>query len=377
MDTLSALLLLQRISPTFTTTYWRLLEHFPDLPSALAAPDHLLHPLLTGAAIEQYRAYQRDPVNSQIAQQIQADLGWCEQHDVSLLHLDHADYPQLLREIPKAPPLLYLRGRKAALHLPQLAVVGTRNPTPGGAKNAQLFTKTLAESGLAITSGLALGIDQLAHEACLNAQGCTLAVMATGVDQIYPKRHQALAERILAEGGALISEFPLGTAPLAGHFPQRNRIISGLSAGVLVVEAAVKSGSLITARYALSQNREVFALPGSIHNPLSRGCHALIKDGAALVEATEDILNHLQGYLALKWQQLDLLNPPPNPQTKAPTATLSRQEQALLLHLGYDPTGLDELTERSGMPMGTLLAALTELEMQGLVACQGTDYSRL
>lgn len=378
-----ALLMVQHLPNTTTNTYWQLLKAFPSVEYALEANPEKLHKLLSPAAIAELLEHRRNPHGSALAQQVERTLDWCHQEQVHLVSINQDAYPAVLREIPKAPALLYLKGRPQALALPQLALVGSRSPSPSGMNIAREFAQHLAAGGLAITSGLALGIDQAAHEGALAAQGCTLAVMATGIDQIYPRRNQALAEHIVASGGALITEFPVGTAPQAAFFPQRNRIISGLSAGVLVVEAAVKSGSLITARYALQHNREVFAIPGSIHNPLSRGCHALIKEGAVLTESADDILAHLEGYLSLKWQELGL---PRQLSSTAPSglALMERGElidnpleTVVLEQLDYTPVSLDDLSERTGLPIGDLLTSLLTLELKGLASSFNGGYTRM
>ena len=225
------------------------------------------------------------------------DLRWLEADNHHLILFGDSAYPTLLAEITNPPPLLFVRGDKSLLTHPQLAMVGSRNPTRGGLENARAFASHLAAAGLGIISGLAMGIDGASHEGALEANGLTIAVAATGLDQVYPARHRRLADRI-ADNGAIISEFPIGTRPQAEHFPRRNRIISGMSMGTLVVEAAQRSGSLITARNAGEQGREIFAIPGSIHNPLARGCHHLIRQGAKLVETAEDILEELGPLLA-------------------------------------------------------------------------------
>lgn len=378
-----ALLMLQHLPNTTTNTYWQLLKAFPSLESALEANPEKLHKLLSAAAIAELLEHRRNPQGSALTDKVNKAFDWCQHEQVQLISINHDLYPAVLREIPKAPALLYLKGRPQALSLPQLAMVGSRSPSPSGMNIARDFARHLAAGGLAITSGLALGIDQAAHEGALAAEGVTLAVMATGIDQIYPRRNQALAERIVAAGGALITEFPLGTAPQAAFFPQRNRIISGLSAGVLVVEAAVKSGSLITARYALQHNREVFAIPGSIHNPLSRGCHALIKEGAVLTESADDILAHLEGYLSMKWQELGL----PRRLSQAAPSGLSLMERGELIdnpletvvleQLDFNPATLDELGERTGLPIGDLLTSLLTLELKGLASSFNGGYTRM
>ena len=276
-----------------------------------------------------------------------------------LLTLGDADYPAELLQTEDPPLLLHLEGELDTLRHPlRLAMVGSRNPTPQGADHARQFAHALAEAGACIVSGLALGIDGAAHEGALEAGGCTLAVVGTGLDQVYPKKHQALARRIAGQG-LLISEYPLGTPPLAPNFPRRNRIISGLSQGVLVVEAALQSGSLITARQAAEQGREVFAIPGSIHSPQSRGCHALIRQGAKLVESARDILEELQASR----------NGLPADAGDEACATESQLTgDPLLQALGYEPCGLDALQARCGLDTATLQARLLELEFDGLVA---------
>lgn len=293
-------------------------------------------------------------------------LAWLAQPAHHLISWTDADYPPLLRQIPDPPLALYVTGDRALLSHPQLAIVGSRNPTPAGRENAQAFARHLAGAGLAITSGLALGIDGAAHRGALAAEGgATVAVVATGLDRVYPARHKELAHGIAARG-ALVSEFPLGTPPLAENFPIRNRLISGLALGVLVVEAAVGSGSLITARLATDQGREVFAIPGSIHSPLSRGCHALIRQGAKLVETANDVLEEL-GALA---RVVAEARPLP--------ADLPAAQRQLLEHLGHDPAGVDQLVERSGLTAEAVSSMLLQLELQGLVeAGAGGKYQRI
>lgn len=383
MHTDLALLLLQHLPNTTTNTYWQLLKVFPSIDSALEANPEKLSKLLSEAAIGELLKYRQVGDCAPLGVSVRKTLDWCAQQGVELVSIRSDSYPAVLREIPKAPALLYVKGRKQVLALPQLAMVGSRSPSPGGLATARDFGNHLAAGGLTITSGLALGIDQAAHEGALDAGGTTIAVMATGIEQIYPRRNSALAERIVEQGGALITEFPLGSAPQAAFFPQRNRIISGLSAGVLVVEAAVKSGSLITARFALQHNREVFAIPGSIHNPLSRGCHALIKEGATLVESAQDIIVQLEGYLSMKWQELGLPHARPR---NAPSGLAlmergelieSPMEQAVLAQLDYAPATLDELSQRTGMALGELLANLLTLELKGLASSFNGGYARM
>lgn len=277
--------------------------------------------------------------------------GSADRHMV-VLGDDH--YPASLLETPDPPLVLFVQGRVEALsERPLLAVVGSRNPTPQGGESARRFAQALAEAGVGVVSGMALGVDAEAHAGALAASGITLACVGTGLDRVYPARHRELAHRIAASG-AIVSEYPLGTPPLAPHFPQRNRIIAGLSQGTLVVEAAVQSGSLITAREAAEMGREVFAIPGSIHSPQSRGCHALIRQGAKLVESVDDILEEL------RWSRSGSALTPDAPTTSGP-------ECPLLAAMGHEPIGLDALADRTGLPTAQLMAQLLELEMEGLV----------
>ena len=263
---------------------------------------------------------------------------------------DH-DYPQALLETPDPPPLLYVKGRLDLLNRPGFAIVGSRNATAQGLGNAEAFATTLSNAGLTIISGLALGVDAAAHRGGLSGKSSTIAVVGTGLDIVYPARNRELAHHV-AEQGTLISEFALGTPALAANFPRRNRLISGLAKGCLVVEAAVSSGSLITARLATDQGREVFAIPGSIHSPLAKGCHALIKQGAKLVESAQDVLEELGHAVP----------------TAAPTAISDRVvEHPLLEHIGFDPVDTDTLQQRCGLDTATINTALTNLELSGQI----------
>jgi DNA processing protein len=269
-------------------------------------------------------------------------------------------YPHALLQTADPPLLLYVQGRLDTLATPSLAIVGSRNPTPQGADNARSFASHMAGAGISVVSGLALGIDGAAHEGALAGVGKTIAVVGTGLDRVYPRRHLALAHRIAATG-AIVSEFAPGTPPLAPNFPMRNRIIAGLSQGTLVVEAALQSGSLITARLASEAGREVFAIPGSIHSPQSRGCHALIKQGAKLVESAADILEEL------RWTR--------TPKEAAPTPT--GRSEPLLEAMGHDPVTLDALGARTGYGAAELSVRLLELELEGRVArLPGNLYQR-
>ena len=268
-------------------------------------------------------------------------------------------FPQLLEQIPNPPHLLYVDGDPETLHLPAIAIVGSRNPTKGGERNAYEFAHHLAGNGFAIVSGLAQGIDAAAHRGALAAGGKTIAFLGHGIDRVYPASNKALAAQI-AGSGALVSEFPLGTHPGRELFPQRNRLISGLSLGTLVVEAARRSGSLITARLAGEQGREVFALPGSIHNALARGCHQLIRQGAKLVETSDDIIAELA---PLAGQVLQ--NTMESTSNAAVTKPLDNEYVQLLEHLGHDPIGVDELAINSGLTIDQVSSMLLILELHG------------
>jgi DNA processing protein len=284
-------------------------------------------------------------------------------------------YPQSLLNIEDPPLLLYAKGMAQAwqhnlLNAPgtrAIAVVGSRNPSPQGAANARQFSQAFAQAGLCIVSGLALGVDGAAHEGALAGalEGtlATVAVVGTGLDRVYPAKHRELAHRI-AQRGVLLSEYALGTSPLAANFPRRNRIISGLSIGTLVAEAALQSGSLITARMAAEQGREVFAIPGSIHSTQSRGCHALIKHGAKLVESAQDVLEELQSSVA--WTTRAAVEG--DHVALRPVDLLDEEDSALLKALGCEPVALDGLQARTGLPTADLLAQLMTLELQGMVA---------
>ena len=300
----------------------------------------------------------------EFAAQLRATLDWLDQEQPEVprrvLHLADPDYPPALLHTEDPPLMLYVLGR---IRLPwpgAVAVVGSRNPTPQGQANAQQFGRSLAQAGLTVVSGLALGIDGAAHEGALEGaapdQLATIAVVGTGLDSVYPRQHEELAARI-ARRGLLVSEYPLGTAPLSANFPRRNRIIAGLSEGTLVVEAAVRSGSLITARMAVEQGKDVFAIPGSIHSPQSRGCHELLRQGAKLVESAQDVLEELRPGIGLTAGSAG-----------APRTTVTGATGQLLEALGFDPVSLDALVARTGTSTAELQALLLELELSGHVS---------
>jgi len=314
------------------------------------------------------------------AMQLQIDktLAWAAEPGNHVITLADANYPQALLSIADPPPLLYSKGRTELLSRPGVAIVGSRNATAQGMQNAERFAQTLSNAGLCVISGLALGIDAAAHAGACSASpehGSTIAITGTGLDLVYPAKHRALAHRI-AEHGCLLSEYPIGTAAIASNFPRRNRLISGMSLGVLVVEAALQSGSLITARSALEQGREVFAIPGSIHSPLAKGCHQLIRQGAKLVESAQDVLEELQLHALTPAAQQAVTTstrPTPNaavkgqrPSTGVPAA-VDEQARQVMQAAGHDPTSVDQLAERTGLAASEIQATLLLLELDGSV----------
>ena len=368
MDELKAWLILTRAPGMHAGSLRKLLEHVPSVSElTLRAPDPAL---------------------------LEADLRWLEQSSHHFIPISSPRYPALLADLPDAPIGLFVRGDPDVLNLPQLAIVGSRNPTSAGNDNARQFAAHLAQAGLAITSGLAIGIDAAAHRGALQAGGRTIAVCGTGLDIDYPRANAGLAAEI-ASTGALVSEFPLGTPAAKSNFPRRNRIISGLALGTLVVEAAVQSGSLITARLAADQGREVFAIPGSIHNPLARGCHRLIRQGAQLVETADDIfveLRTLAGALAAnsieprsRSQVLTRSAFSNNTRAVAKTAepqalfsgVLDKEYEILLDALGFEPASVDVLIARTGLKADEVASMLLILELEARIdACPGGLYVR-
>lgn len=313
------------------------------------------------------------------AARIALDRHWLEQEGRALLLLARGEYPRQLAECAEAPPALFVDGDVETLWLPQLAIVGSRNASPAGLAIARDFAATLAGAGFCIVSGLASGIDAAAHAAALDAGGRTVAVCATGLDRVYPASNTALAERIRRQG-ALVSELPLGCTARAHHFPRRNRIIAGLGLGTLVIEASLRSGSLITARLAAEAGREVFAVPGSIHHPLARGCHRLIRDGAKLVETAAEVIEELAAMLATL--ELELCGRDPGARTGTPARCTTRDEdpdyRRLLEALGHDSLGVDELVARTGFGASAVSSMLLILELDGrLASLAGGRYQRL
>lgn len=353
-ESLAAWLRLTLISGIGGESQRKLLAAF-GLPEAIFAAGRLATRAVIGDRAD--LLFDSDP-----SEAVDRNIEWGSQPGQCILTLADEDYPQALLEIADPPSLLYVRGNASLLQKRGLAMVGSRNATPQGLQTAENFAKALASKGLCIISGLALGIDAAAHRGALAGGGDTIAVIGTGADRIYPARNKDLALAIV-ERGAVISEFPLGTPAIAANFPRRNRIISGLSRGVLVVEAAPESGSLITARLAGEQGREVFAIPGSIHSPVARGCHKLIKQGAKLVETANDVLEELGNF-----------DMPAKPAEQLP----QNDEDPLLIALGHDPCSLDDLVEYTGQSADQLLPELLMLELSGQIATlPGNRYQRL
>jgi DNA processing protein len=350
-------LALARTPGVGAVTFLKLSEQFGNPTALFSMPLERFKPLNLAADT---LASLADPDWAAVDQ----DLEWLSgSPQRRVLTLADSDYPPRLREIADPPPVMFVLGDVAALRQPQIAIVGSRNSTPVGAELAQDFARHLALRGITIISGLALGIDAASHRGALAGQGHTIAVMGTGLDRVYPPRHQELAEQIVASG-ALVSEFPLHTPVRPENFPRRNRIISGLALGVLVVEAAKASGSLITARHAIEQGREVFAIPGSIHNPLARGCHALIRDGAKLVETVDDILEELPSLPVLAGSDAQA------PTAASQSATHNEEHTRLLDALGYDPVSVDVLVARTGLTANAVSSMLLLMELEGRVSSQ-------
>jgi len=342
-------------------TFLRWLEQFTDIQSLFNASEDEMQ--IKGISHQHRQSFQQ--INSK---QIEEDLLWTQAQSSNhhIISLEDEAYPTLLKEISDPPLVLFVRGNKDALSTMQIAMVGSRRATPAGLKQAHYFASSLAEHGLTITSGLALGIDGASHRGALDANGVTIGVCGTGLQHIYPRSHRQLTEDILQQGGAILSEFSLHALPRAENFPRRNRVIGGMSVGVLVVEAAIKSGSLITARCALEQGREVFAIPGSIHNPLAQGCHHLIRQGAKLVETTEDILEELEVLLQNDKKQ-NIMNE---------LKELPACQQHIFEQIGYEITPMDVILLRSGLTAGKVSSILLILELNGYIQSVPGGYIR-
>lgn len=367
------------------TRYHKLVEWFGSAEATITGDRKLI--MAAGVKPESVRLldeYMRKAFDSEVGRLIKRDLDWAEKPGNDLLLIDDHDYPPLLKHIDSPPPVLYIKGDKALLSEPQLAIVGSRSPSIDGKENAYRFAKSIVNVGLAVTSGMALGVDGAAHKGAIDGHGHTVAVVGTGADVIYPARHRALSAEIL-ERGVIVSELPLGTQPHPSNFPRRNRIISALSLGVLVVEASPKSGSLITAHCALDQGREVYAIPGSIHNPMARGCHQLLRQGAKLVESAEDIFEELSSLLA--FHQLirnESAKEPISDGQLAPVTAdlfeleqddvaddsqmdLTEPEKLLLSFMGFDVVSVDLAVERSELSVEDVSILLMSLELKGLL----------
>lgn len=387
-DELRARLQIWRAAGIGPASINRLLNHFGSAAAALEASDaEMTKAGIKPEVIQNLRAVP--------AEAALADLEWLHraQHRHILVPEDPL-YPKQLHDVKAAPPILFVAGNPELLNEPQLAMVGSRTPTTYGKDNAQAFAHYLAKHGITVTSGLALGIDAISHQGALEAGGHTIAVIATGLDIMYPAKNRSLAERIV-EQGVIVSEFPIGVKPQAQNFPRRNRIISGLSLGTLVVEAALQSGSLVTAQHALEQGREVFAIPGSIHSPLAHGCHRLIRQGAKLVETAADILEELapqlQTYLGISFEQTEAQATKPikplsflksietQENTEERTApVLDPEEQLLLATIGLEPVPIDQIVIQTGLTTDVVSSMLLMLELQGYIAaCGGGRYKRL
>jgi DNA processing protein len=356
----------------------RLIDSCGSTIGVLEAPNPVLLKRLSVEQQKLLQGYARAWRNDNLAQQLQPHLDWLQQHQTQLLLRTDQAYPQLLRQLDEAPPLLFVQGNTAVLNDPQVAMVGSRLPSTSGLRLAQEFAARLATFGITVTSGLALGIDGASHRGCLAAGGQTIAVLGSGLRHIYPRKHLGLAANIIAQGGALVSSWPLTAKPLPYRFPARNRIISGLSLGVLVVEAAQKSGSLITARAAVQKNREVFALPSSVRNHNAAGCHQLIRDGALLVDQAEQILAELAPQL----QNLRLPQDKTEPlqeltNSNAAAKGLTPELAQLLNNFGHDALTVDIIAAQTGLSFAQLSVQLIELELLGLVRHSTIGYERI
>ena len=358
--------------------YWLALHHTPyigpmgvqTLLEVIDSPSELFDNLEDICNNTSLRTKSLQYLRNPNWEKVEEELAWAEHENNHIVTLDHPCYPPLLKEIPDPPTIIYLHGNPDLLKTPQIAMVGSRNPSASGRKTAYEFAHYLSYQQFTITSGLALGIDYECHRGALAADGNTIAVTATGLDRVYPARHKDIAHEIADNNGALISEYPLGTSPRKENFPRRNRIISGLSLGTLVVEAAQQSGSLITARCAGDQGREVFAIPGSIHNPLAKGCHKLIRQGAKLVEKAEHILEELGN----RGKPLPSFTEPTPLKRNSPPTEPAHSD--ILEHIGFEPTTIDTIIERSGLTPENVSSLLVVLELQGHVeSLPGGMYS--
>lgn len=356
MNNKNYLIALNQMNGIGPRTIQKLIERWPALEELFRLS--LAEMLASGLTPRLSQCIKNFPI-----EQIEADLRWAEKPNHHLLCWDDPQYPALLKEIYDPPAVLYLQGNLDCLQHKTVAMVGSRKPSVTGSENAFRFAKELAAQKITIVSGLALGIDAQAHQGALASGGRTIAVMATGIDRIYPNKHRQLAEEICVNG-LVITEFSLKTAPNAGHFPRRNRIISGLSLITLVVEAAIRSGSLITARQALEQNRDVLAIPGSINNPMARGCHYLLQQGAKLVTSSQDVTDEL-GLTSVIQTQPKL------------EVSLASDNKNLVKCIGFDLTTVDEILLRSGLNIEDVVCGLAILELEGIVKAVAGGYMRV
>lgn len=365
MDDLQDWLILRHAPGIGPRRYQQLLEYFSSPSACLAASERDWQRAgLPASAVDWLKQPDK--------KRVQNDLDWQKDEAHHILALNSPQYPELLKRIADPPPLLYIVGDPEVLSLPQLAVVGSRKASISGLETANQFAADLAGHGLTVTSGMARGIDAAAHEGALSVNGLTVAVAGTGPDRVYPAVHRDLAHRIAAEG-AIVSEFPPGTDVRREHFPRRNRIISGLSLGVLVVEATVRSGSLITASLAAEQGREVFAIPGSIQNPMARGCHALIRQGGKLVEEVGHIFEEISALISIaEAPQTSAQEPVADPETE-----LDDEYRHLLEKMGYEPISMDILSSRTGLAVNVLSSMMLILELNGMIESRpGGRYQR-
>lgn len=363
-------LTLWRVPGIGTTVFRTLYQHYQTSAQTLfsESEQRLLELGVSSKSIAAIYALKNKPYA-----EVESDLAWLAKEDHHLLHEESDFYPPLLKETVNAPALLFVKGDVNVLLTPQIGMVGSRNASTLGKETAFEFAKELAGSGLTVTSGLALGIDTCSHEGALKSGGKTIAVLGTGVDVIYPAQNKKLAQAIVDRGGAIISEAPLGTAALPSLFPRRNRIISGLSLGVLVVEAALKSGSLITARLAAEQGRDVFAIPGSIHNVMHKGCHQLIRDGATLIETADDVLTALNSMVQFQHCALQQIK---ERIVHAKQGILDPMAKALLDYIGFEPTPVDIIITRSNLSPSEASGLLISLELDGWITAEAGGYMK-
>lgn len=357
MDNQHYLLACNRISGIGPRTLVKCLKRWPDLSELFrASPTELTHVGLSEASIHGVRQFD--------FRVLEDDLRWAQQENAHLLTWESPHYPTLLLEINDPPPVLYALGDLSCLSQTTLAIVGTRYPTPLGQKTAWRFAHDLAATNITIVSGLALGVDAQAHQGCIHANGKTVAVMGTGIDIIYPRQHGFLADKIV-KNGLLLTEFPLNSQPKAGHFPRRNRIISGLAKATLVIEANIRSGSLITARFAMEYNRDVFAVPGSIHLAQACGCHQLLQQGALLVTSSHDVKEAMGVEVSVQPSSKNI-----------PIPLQVCENETVLRCIGFETTTVDQIIDRSGLCLNNVLCVIAELEIQGCIQIVPGGYMR-